>query len=467
MVDITYDIQVDAFNKDGTPKLDKAGNPVKQNPEFKNLTNDKYKDAVKTLRNQGVGTGFLGTGRFAKKRIEVTEKLGKDAKKVASYWQSYYGGVDVCAYIGGTIIDDIVTLQYTKVNNKSPLYGYMSEKFDAVSRGTTIIQGEFTIAYTQRNYLFQKLLNYTKELDQNSENNKLLMDKYYIDKSNKNSIKQKVSDYYPVDKYSYVTDNRGGFIDADGFEIIVCYGEFFQGNENIITPHNRSGERDIISGIHITSVSKICQPTGEAIAETYTFFARTLNEDDDFGDSYTHEKHKRISKDDLITREELNDSIENRKLEQDMLRKYSGISPTRTNPDTINALNRERLETIKQSKLRMKTRTPEEEENITDETFKDYAYMTTDSSGNKIYGSWVHDNTLSKIKPDRKEVTNSLKIINDNILEESNGRVDMNSKNFIFKDNNALTGKEYYNKTLKVDTLSITESQGGNLFVLN
>jgi len=177
------------------------------------------------------------------------------------YWEEYFCGSDIGIYIGDTWVDDVVTIQYTMTNNKSPIYGYMSENFDAVSKGTRIVQGQFTIAFREVGYLSNILDNYTKKMTV-SEKTHLSLNTYEEDVS--------LGLYTPVDKFSYADTKYGGYVNRAGFDIFVTFGD--------VTEKIRGGTIEVINNCHITSRSIVCEPSGEPIAEIYSFFARGLNE---------------------------------------------------------------------------------------------------------------------------------------------------------------------------------------------
>lgn len=213
---------------------------------------------------------------------EVTGRKDEKIKRdigYASYYEEYYSGTDAVVLIGSTWVDDIVTLQYTVTNNKSPVYGYMSEKFDAVAKGTVVVQGQFAIAFKEVGYLSKILEDYKKTS--------------YI-KEREIGVLEEETGYYNgigkhrVDRFGYVNRTYGNKVDVNGFDIIVVYGDF---------SGNRGGTIEVISNAHITSKSTVVEPTGEPIAEIYSFFARDLND-------------RKIGSISMEREEEINKSIE-------------------------------------------------------------------------------------------------------------------------------------------------------------
>jgi hypothetical protein len=217
-------------------------------------------------------TDFVGSGIDKLKGLynDIFKQTPVDSKlaHTSQYWDEYSCGSDVGIFIGDRWVDDVITIQYTLTNNKSPVYGYMSENMDAVAKGTRIVQGQFAIAFREMGYLVNILNEYTKKMNPNrqlpylSEKTNLTLNRYEEDAM--------LALYTPADKFGYVNSEYGDYIDIEGFDIFVAFGDT---SETV-----RGGTVEIINNCHITSISKVCEPSGEPIAEIYTFFARGINE---------------------------------------------------------------------------------------------------------------------------------------------------------------------------------------------
>lgn len=195
----------------------------------------------------------------------------RELLKKFQYWESYYCGSDVGVFIGPVWVDDIVSIQYTKSNNKAPIFGYMSEKFDAVARGTYIVEGQFAIAYRDVDYLSKVL----KQFDRHSINRILVgteADPLDLDEdinylNNDGSINLDVFDrnLKKPDRHGYRDGMYNMSVDRDGFDIYITYGD--------LSGSYRGGTVEVLNSVHITSQSVIASPSGEPIAEIYSFFA--------------------------------------------------------------------------------------------------------------------------------------------------------------------------------------------------
>lgn len=70
-----------------------------------------------------------------------------------TYPYDYYSGTDCKVFYGDVWVDDIVAINYNVSQNKTPIYGYASQNFNAVAKGQVIVQGTLTIAFKETGYL--------------------------------------------------------------------------------------------------------------------------------------------------------------------------------------------------------------------------------------------------------------------------------------------------------------------------
>lgn len=73
------------------------------------------------------------------------------------YDQEYFSGAQMNMYIGDVLIDEVTSLMVQVRQNKMPVYGYASQLFDKVSKGTVLVQGQFTINFKEAGYLYAVL----------------------------------------------------------------------------------------------------------------------------------------------------------------------------------------------------------------------------------------------------------------------------------------------------------------------
>jgi hypothetical protein len=83
------------------------------------------------------------------------------------YDLEYFSGSQMFLYVGDVWIDEITSLQYQHIQEKTPLYGYASQLADDFAAGHVIVQGAFTINFKEQGYLWAVLRRY-KNMDINT-----------------------------------------------------------------------------------------------------------------------------------------------------------------------------------------------------------------------------------------------------------------------------------------------------------
>jgi hypothetical protein len=79
------------------------------------------------------------------------------------YYDYFYTGQDLIVTVDGTEDDGqfkvlpLIAIGYSIVQQKAPVFGFWSYTYDAVMRGTRLIQGQMTLAVKSPNYMKQLL----------------------------------------------------------------------------------------------------------------------------------------------------------------------------------------------------------------------------------------------------------------------------------------------------------------------
>jgi hypothetical protein len=229
-------------------------------------------------------------------------------QKQLEYNDWYYSGSQAKVFFGNVWVDDIVTIQWDLVEQKAPLYGYASEKYDAVARGTQIVQGVFTIAFKHKDYITVIL----DHLNSRGEARANVLQRLRENKARKayearaQSRAQNETAFPKTTNYERILDDalREGSgadfqgmktfledriwgqisqglqeqaLDKDkllqtivsGFDVVVTYGN--------TTNHSSEWTSKTIADCHITGIRQLLNPTGEPILEAYTFFGKMLD----------------------------------------------------------------------------------------------------------------------------------------------------------------------------------------------
>lgn len=210
--------------------------------------------------------------------------------------RDFFSGSDVYIFFNNKLIDQIVGLQVSIQENIVPIYGYASYTYDAVARGSRIVTGSFRVNYIESMYLYtmMELINnekFTPEEFKASASKTLTSEQ--ISHAIKNGQFSKVRDMINQNekriwgeegttkinnfRKPYFASNVSNDIRKNGFDIVISFGD-----KNFIpeTFNNRDdypSTIETINGVQLTGVSKVIQPSGEAIYEEYTFIARDMN----------------------------------------------------------------------------------------------------------------------------------------------------------------------------------------------
>ncbi len=73
------------------------------------------------------------------------------------YSLDYFSGAQAHIYIGGILLDEVTSLQWSVQQSKVPVYGYASQFFNEMAKGSIIVQGQLSINFIEPNYLYSVL----------------------------------------------------------------------------------------------------------------------------------------------------------------------------------------------------------------------------------------------------------------------------------------------------------------------
>src|SRR5574343_473597 len=73
------------------------------------------------------------------------------------YDLDYFDETDMMLYIGDVWVDEVTSLQFICRQDKTPIYGYVSQIFDATAAVYVIVQGAFTVDFKEQGYLWTVL----------------------------------------------------------------------------------------------------------------------------------------------------------------------------------------------------------------------------------------------------------------------------------------------------------------------
>lgn len=95
--------------------------------------------------------------------------MNNSSTRTTIYDQEYFSGSQVNLYIGDVLVDEVVFIDFRVTETKRVWYGYASQLYDAVSKGTVIVEGQLSINYKESGYLHRVLERYRKLIGQSKK----------------------------------------------------------------------------------------------------------------------------------------------------------------------------------------------------------------------------------------------------------------------------------------------------------
>lgn len=223
---------------------------------------------------------------------------------------SYYSGSQITVWFGNIYIDDIYSIQWVRTQNKMPIYGYASQTFDAIAKGTVLVQGNFVINFRQEGYmsyimkaiqdLYQAYSNYnansspdpnvwstvqnlvSQHLHQGTFGPQTAADIQAL--GNDPNFAQLATDYANAvwgnestsGELIYPADVEQANDMPKGFNIFISYGP--QGDSSSISNAQfKQSTTKTLNGVHLVGESQSIQVGGQPVQEQYSFIANNTD----------------------------------------------------------------------------------------------------------------------------------------------------------------------------------------------
>jgi hypothetical protein len=217
------------------------------------------------------------------------------------YYDYFFTGQDIIVVVDGTEDDanfkvlPLLNMGFNVTQQKAPIYGFWSYTYDAVLRGTRLVQGSITLATKSPNYVKnliaksaqsrQLLLGsanytYSKNLTEDDAN----IEKYWgknIDPT-LNALGTSIYSVHPP--FSFVIIYGVQNISVSEWGNIETYQRYTSDNPWLADTNERLIESDIVNqsnrvildACEIQSMETSYGPDGSIVAETYSFFGRDI-----------------------------------------------------------------------------------------------------------------------------------------------------------------------------------------------
>lgn len=241
-------------------------------------------------------------------------------KSKESIKKEYFSGANVHVYFGSVWVDQIASIEFQLQEQVAPIYGFHSYTFDKISRGNRIVQGSFTLSFTENGYLQTILDRVASEVGKYKEQGTVAagetlaeMAKYTPEQTIETILSTGGTDSYTdyidslkqsfwggdngnslirqdgaKDNDSYFYAKRNGEenpLREQGFNILIDYSpdanyaDFERCLKRLNTNTSVLQTFRTITGVHITGVSQPIMNNGQVLTQTYQFIARDLDGD--------------------------------------------------------------------------------------------------------------------------------------------------------------------------------------------
>lgn len=230
----------------------------------------------------------------------------------------FYSGSQITVWFGNIFMDDINSIQWARTQNKRPIYGYASQKFDAVAKGTVLTQGNFTINFRQVGYL-TAVMEEIKNIYKDITGGKTAEEKAKFNLESWPQVRKLIGhhlkngtfgpttsqamkdlgdsqdflelakiyedtiwgDVTAIDEYGkqreIAADVSQSEIIPNGFNILITYGNT-SGSENQTLNSRLQSTTKALNGVHLIGESQAIQVGGQPVQEQYNFIARSTDE---------------------------------------------------------------------------------------------------------------------------------------------------------------------------------------------
>lgn len=198
--------------------------------------------------NSGRNRVQWGTARNPKERLRHRPHISHSTNSRGSEYVQYYSSLDADILFGDQFIDEVVSIAWQVQQNTMPIFGYNSYTFDDIAVGSRMISGQFTVNFTEANYL-SRILTVMQSISRKMYGKDLVTTTSFLSPEKK--------------RMNLPIWDRG-------FDIVIGYGEKLK---------NSPKDYDHVTMLdccQLTGCTQQLDSNGEPLTETYTFIARDM-----------------------------------------------------------------------------------------------------------------------------------------------------------------------------------------------
>lgn len=209
-----------------------------------------------------------------------------DPQDPQHFTTDYYAGNQVCIFLGGLWISDVTSIQFQLNQGKTPFWGYKSQLYDTVAKGTKLVQGVFSVNFIDAHYINMAVAHYKDKKDASSTHPSSVRP---IDVTNITSqvqanpatidpyVEDILTQYWWNQAQNSKNANALSPDNLPRFDITLTYGGYparqFGAQDEFISSHTVK----VIEGVEILNHQQMLAITGEPVQEIYTFLARDIS----------------------------------------------------------------------------------------------------------------------------------------------------------------------------------------------
>jgi len=203
-----------------------------------------------SIKNDNSGRGSINwsTARNNNERLRHRPHISNTSNSRGEGYVQYYSSLDADILFGGVFIDEVVNISWQVQQNAMPIFGYNSYTFDDIAVGSRLVQGSFTVNFTEANYL-SRVMKTMSRISRKAYGKDNGQTSVFVDNE------RKIKNLPMWDK---------------GFEIVIGYGE---------KTNKAATEYDqivMLDCCQLTGCQQQLDYNGEPLLETYSFIARDM-----------------------------------------------------------------------------------------------------------------------------------------------------------------------------------------------
>lgn len=166
----------------------------------------------------------------------------------------YFSAVDGEIYFGDIFIGEVTSIAWNVQQQTMPIFGYNSYTFDDIAVGSRLIQGQFAINFTERNFLTTL---------QKSDGFRKIARRMYA------------NDLGASTSYTDYRERLHLPMWDKGFDIVIGFGQV-NGTLSGLSTNNAYSTYLVLGCVQVTGSTLQLDYNGEPVQEVYTFIARDM-----------------------------------------------------------------------------------------------------------------------------------------------------------------------------------------------